>query len=89
MKRWITVLAIVILEVLAIIGALPLFYGGWLEPKQGLWEANSMALPAFLMLVAGGTVFYTRHESKTVRVVAPIVIVGALLLTITAVQVAA
>lgn len=87
MKKWVTILAIAILEVLAIIGALPLLgkYWAW-EHGYGFWEANEMALPAFLILAAGGTVFYTRYESKTVRVVAPIIIVGALILTITAVQ---
>lgn len=89
MKRWVTILAVAILELLAVIGALPLLYGGWGRPEQGFWEANSMALPAFLMLVAGGTVFYLRYESRTVRVVAPIIMVGALMLTITAVQVLA
>jgi hypothetical protein len=87
MKRWVTILAVAILEVLAIIGALPLLSkpGRFVALPCGLWE-NQMALIGFLLLAAGGTAYYTRRESKTVRVTAPIIIVGALLLTITVVQ---
>lgn len=86
MKKWITILAIAMLEILAVIGTLPLLYVHYRYVKESFWEVNDMALPAFLILAAGATVYYTRHESRTVRVVAPIIIVGALLLTITAVQ---
>lgn len=88
MKRWPIVLAITLFEVAAVIGALPLiekFY--WGRDVSYLWEYKDMALPAFLAIAAVVMVMVTRHLSKTLRVVIPIAVVGALVLTVEIVSV--
>jgi len=83
MRKWPIVLAITLFEVAAVIGALPLiekFY--WGRGASSLWEYKDMALPAFLAIATVVMVMVTRHLSKTLRVVIPIAVVGALVLTV-------
>ena len=84
MKKYIAVISIIVLEVIAVIGALPLApyeYYGFTRYKP-FWEVSEVALPAFLAIVIAGTIFYTRRESKIIRIVTPIALAGALVLTI-------
>lgn len=94
MKKWITILGIIAVELIAIVGALPLL-GEWRREwyPEGIvwfswsfWEQSEIALPIFVMLAVVLTVFYTRHESRIARIIAPIIITGALLLTVELVQ---
>ena len=85
MKKRIAIVAIVVLEIIAVIGALPLFPQRF-SYKDSVWEGSEMALPAFIALVTAGTIFYTRRESKIIRIVAPIALAGALILTIEVVK---
>jgi hypothetical protein len=79
MKRWITILGIIAVELIAAMGAMPLF-GVW--NTLSFWDISEIALPSFVMLTVAGTVLYTRRESKLIRIIAPITIAGALLLTV-------
>ena len=86
-NKIIVALAVMMLECIAIIGALPIF-GTDLSSyfHYSFWEANEIVLPAFLLLVTGGTLFYTRHESITVKISATMLIVGLLLFTVMALE---
>ena len=81
-----TISLIIILEILAIIGALPLIprysISGYLAGRQALWTANPLAFIAFLAIVLAGILLYTRHESIKLRVCAVFIVIGLLLLTI-------
>ena len=87
MKKHITIILIVVSEIIAVIGALPLiprysFVSRDIVGYKSFWEHSEIALPAFLALVTAGIVFYTRNESKIIRIATPIALVGALILTI-------
>lgn len=87
MRRLITILLIAISEILAVLGALPLStFGVRYMFDPSFWQRNEMALPAFLAITVGVTLYYTRNEPKIVRISAPIIIVGALILTVQIVQ---
>ncbi len=74
---------IIISEIIAVIGALPLIpRGRGITIYDSFWEQSEIALPAFLAMVIAGTIFYTRRESKIIRIVTPIALAGALVLTI-------
>lgn len=86
MRKWVTVLTIVILEAVAIAGALPLIKRtGWSGFGDGhpitrylaLWD-NKGALIGFLIIATILMTFFTRHESKLRRVITPIGIVALL-----------
>ena len=85
LKKLIAALAVSILECIAIIGALPFVARGWFG-TYSFWEVNQVALVAFLLLVAGGTLFYMRHEAIIMKVCALLIIIALLLLTISVVQ---
>lgn len=83
MRKWPIVLAITLFEVAAVIGAFPLIGRDyWGRGASSLWEYKDMALPSFLAIAAVVMVMATRHLPKTLRVVIPIAVVGALLLTV-------
>lgn len=79
------ILAVIILECVAIMGALPFVIRGRFA-SYSFWESSPMALVAFLLLVAGGTLFYMRHEAIKMRVYTLLIIIALLLLTISVVQ---
>ena len=62
------ILAVIMLECVAVTGALPFVVRGWF-PSYSFWEVNQVALVAFLLLVAGGTLFYMRHEASKCKCV--------------------
>lgn len=94
MKKWITILGIIAVELIAVVGALPIL-GEWKWARRidnyewsswSFWEQSEIALPIFVMLTVVLTVFYTRHESRIARIIAPIIVAGALLLTVELMQ---
>lgn len=89
MKRWPIVLAAVILEMVAVLGALQLIRRGLWPPYSyySLWELTDMAWPAFLAIATAVMVLVTRQLSRTLRIAIPIGIVGALVLTMEIVSV--
>lgn len=80
------ILAVILLECVAIMGALPFIVGGRFY-TYSFWESSPVALVAFLAIVAGGTLFYMRHEAIIMKVCALLIIIAFLLLTISVVQV--
>ncbi len=85
------VLLVIILECLAITGALPLVEKehpfGYVT-SHSLFESGDSQIPliGFLLLAAGITLLYTRHGSKTIQASAVMLITGLLLLTVFTVQ---
>lgn len=80
-----TILAVIILECVAVMGALPFIVGGRFY-THSFWESSPVALVAFLLLVAGGILFYMRHKAIKMRVYTLLIIIALLLLTIFVVQ---
>ena len=88
----------VILECLAILGAVPLirhsryvspstfFPGHTVWNTSSFWEDNPIALGVFLVVVLGIVIFYTRHQPIKTQVFAPIFVIGPLLLTVFGIQ---
>ena len=83
--KLIAVLAVIIFEGIAIIGALPFIVRGMFG-SYSFWQSNPVALVAFLFLVAGGTLFYMRHEAFKMKVSVLLIIIALLLVTISVVQ---
>ena len=83
--KLIAVLAVIILECIAIIGALPFIVRGMFG-SYSFWQSNRVALFVFLLLVAGGTLFYMRHEAFKMQVSVLLLIIALLLVTISVVQ---
>jgi len=85
LRKLIAVLAVIIFECIAILGALPLLVRGMFG-SYSFWQSNRVALFVFLLLVAGGTLFYMRHEAFKMRVSVLLIIIALLLVTISVVQ---
>ena len=83
-----TILGIIVLECLAVVGALPLFqqqgsWGGLTSTVDvALWDDQEIAFIGFLILAVGMAFIYTRKEPIKVQVSATMVAVGLPLLTI-------
>lgn len=90
-------LLFIVAVAIAIIGGLPLITKHSSDPKldelmrkydpemirhYGLWEAETGAFIAFLVVVAGVTVYYTRAQSIKVQVSATSIVIGLLLLIV-------
>ncbi len=104
-SKFTATLAVIILECMAIVGALPLVphtssrivrsfsEGQWkaefeeyISHYEPFWEDNIIVLAAFLAMVLGGIIWYTRHESLRVQISAVLVVIGLLVLTIFTMQ---
>ena len=73
----IVALAVMILECIAIEGAMPAGFFDYRYRDGGQWPVIG-----FMLLVVGGTLFYTRHQTKTYQISVVMLIVGLLLFTI-------
>ena len=85
LKKLIAALAVIILECIAIMGALPAVIGGRFY-TYSFWQSSPVSLVIFLLLVAGGTLLYMRHEAIKIRVYTLLIIIALLLITISVVQ---
>ena len=101
MKRWISITIIVILEAVAIIGAIPLMartrwfqpYTGFLPKGEGhtityhvaVWDNNG-ALIGFLIIAVILMVFLSRRESRQIRVLMSLGVPALLFGTIRLIQ---
>lgn len=80
------ILGFVIFELIAALVAIipyEVSYSEWRNKvfKYYIWEDYPTALAGFLILAAATTALYTRYQKRTIRVIAPIIVVVSLLLT--------
>ena len=82
MKKWPIALAIIMLEIAAVFGATIESFHGFTLQGYTLWEYSNVAWWSFLGIAAVIMVFVTRRMSTTLRIISPIGMVGALVLTV-------
>ena len=75
-NKLIVALAVIVLECIAILGVFPARFFDY------YYHGSRLPLIGFILLVAGGTLFYTRHQTKTIQISAVMLIIGLLLFTI-------
>ena len=82
------ILGFLAFELLAVLGALPLicvtitYQSFYYHSCHAFWEDNEIPLGAFLAIVLGIVLFYTRHQSIRIQASAVLVVIGLLVLTI-------
>lgn len=83
MKGLSFIITVVILECLAVLGALPLF-GTYIS--LSLWDYSQVAMAAYLAIAAAVTALVTSRESWLIRVTSIVIVIGLLVLTIETIQ---